>query len=140
MKRQIILALPAIALATSLAWAEEHDHGNHDHTHDHGHHGHDAHAGHDHGKTGSAKSEATRAYEAANARMHDGMNAALTGDADVDFMKGMIPHHQGAIDMAEIVLKYGKDAETRKLAEEIIEAQTKEIALMKEWLAKRGAE
>ncbi len=69
--------------------------------------------------------------------MHQGMST-LTGDADVDFMQGMIPHHQGAIDMAEIVLKYGKDPETRKLAEDIIKAQQSEIAFMKEWLAKRG--
>lgn len=137
MKRHIVLSLPAVALAANLSWAEGHDH---DHNHDHRHHSHETHTAHDHGGTASPKSEATLAYEAANARMHDGMNAALTGDADVDFMKGMIPHHQGAIDMAEIVLKYGKDAETRKLAEEIIAAQTKEIALMKEWLAKRGAE
>jgi uncharacterized protein (DUF305 family) len=50
----------------------------------------------------------------------------------------MIPHHQGAIDMAEIVLKYGKDPETRKLAEEIVKTQTAEIAFMREWLAKHA--
>lgn len=130
MKRRIALSLPAIALAAGLAWAEGHDH-------DH-HHGHEAHTHHDHGATAPPKNEATLAYEAANARMHDGMNAALTGDPDIDFMQGMIPHHQGAIDMAEIVLKYGKDPETRKLAEEIIAAQTKEIAQMKAWLEKRA--
>ena len=59
-------------------------------------------------------------------------------DPDAAFVLGMIPHHQGAIDMAEIVLKYGKDPETRKLAEEIIKAQQSEIAKMKAWLAKRG--
>lgn len=131
MKRRIALSLPVIALAAGLAWAEGHDHGHH-------HHGHETH--HDHTDKTQPKSEATLAYEAANARMHDGMNAALTGDPDVDFMRGMIPHHQGAIDMAQIVLKYGKDPETRKLAEEIVKAQTEEIALMKAWLKKRGKE
>lgn len=130
MTRSFALSLPALALMATLAWAHNHDsHAGHGHHHD------------DHGAAASetsGKSEATKAFEAANARMHEGMAAALTGDPDVDFMRGMIPHHQGAIDMAEIVLKYGKDPETSKLAEEIIKAQTSEIAFMKEWLAKRG--
>jgi len=50
----------------------------------------------------------------------------------------MIPHHQGAIDMAKVVLEFGKNAETRKLAGEIIAAQEKEIAMMKAWLKQRG--
>jgi uncharacterized protein (DUF305 family) len=49
----------------------------------------------------------------------------------------MIPHHQGAIDMAKVVLKYGKDPEMKKLAEDIIKAQDTEIAFMKGWLAKQ---
>lgn len=116
----IVLASLACLLA-SASWAE------------------DDHAGHDHHQAAptAAKSESTRAFEDANAKMHRDMGANLSGDADVDFMRGMIPHHQGAIDMAEIVLKYGKDPETRKLAEDIIKAQQAEIAFMKSWLAKR---
>jgi uncharacterized protein (DUF305 family) len=68
--------------------------------------------------------------------MHAAMMVPLTGDADVDFVKGMIPHHQGAIDMAKIELHYGKDPEIRKLAEGIIKAQESEIADMNAWLAK----
>lgn len=81
----------------------------------------------------------SKALEEANATMHQSMAIEMTGDVDVDFMRGMIPHHQGAIDMAVIVLKYGKDPEVRKLAEAIVAAQETEIAFMKEWLKKHGA-
>lgn len=82
--------------------------------------------------------ESSKAYFAANMKMHTDMNIEFTGNADVDFAKGMIPHHQGAIDMAKIVLQYGKDPEIRKLAEGIVAAQEGEIKFMTEWLAKNG--
>ena len=86
----------------------------------------------------AADSPATAAFKAANARMHTDMDIAFTGDPDVDFMKGMIPHHAGAIDMAKVVLAFGKDPEVRKLAEEVVKAQEGEIAFMREWLKKNG--
>jgi uncharacterized protein (DUF305 family) len=80
----------------------------------------------------------TKAFMAANDKMHADMAIKFTGDADVDFIKGMLPHHVGAVDMAKIVLEHGKDPEVRKLADEIIKAQDVEIAFMKGWLAKKA--
>ncbi|HEY8963811.1 MAG TPA: DUF305 domain-containing protein [Alphaproteobacteria bacterium] len=69
-------------------------------------------------------------------RMHKDMMVKPSGDADIDFVQGMIPHHQGAIDMAKTVLKYGDDPEIKKLAEDVVAAQEKEIAQMRAWLEK----
>ena len=80
----------------------------------------------------------SQAFNAAMVKMDQGMDIAYTGDADKDFVAGMIPHHQGAIDMANVELKYGKDPELRKLAGEIVSAQEKEIALMQEWQARHS--
>lgn len=75
-------------------------------------------------------------YDAAMKTMHEGMASVKpTGDADVDFVAGMIPHHQGAIDMAKVVLEKGADPEIKKLAEGIIKAQESEIKMMNDWLA-----
>ena len=81
---------------------------------------------------------ASQAFAEANMKMHAEMNIPLTGDADVDFIAGMIPHHQGAVEMAQIVLQYGTDPEVRKMAASVIAAQEAEIVWMKDWLARNG--
>lgn len=96
---------------------------------------HSAHAGHG---AAAVAAPSTQAFMAANDRMHAGMAIDFTGNADADFIRGMIPHHEGAVDMARIVLEHGADAEVRKLAQGIIAAQEAEIAWMKDWLAKNA--
>ena len=72
--------------------------------------------------------------------MHRNMhNAEYTGKPDHDFVTMMIPHHQGAIDMAKTILLYGKDPQMRRLAQEIITDQQSEIQLMQLWLKQHDA-
>jgi uncharacterized protein (DUF305 family) len=88
-------------------------------------------------KMDKADSEFSQAMDASMKKMdHDMASGKMTGDPDHDFTVMMIPHHQGAVDMAKVELKYGKDPELRALCEDIIVAQKKEIAQMKAWLAK----
>ncbi|MER9060404.1 DUF305 domain-containing protein [Mesorhizobium sp. M0633] len=89
---------------------------------------------HDMGAMG-AQSPSTEGYKAVMDKMHTDMMAIeYSGNADVDFARGMIPHHQAAIDMAKIELANGKDPEIRKLAEAVIAAQQAEIKQMQDWL------
>lgn len=112
--RNVVLALGALFWATAaLACAQ----------------------GHHHGQDEAATAASVAAYKDAMEKMHEGMDIDYTGDADADFVNGMIPHHQGAVDMARVVLKHGKDPELRRLAKGIIAAQEKEIRFMKKWQA-----
>ena len=71
-------------------------------------------------------------------RMHHGMNTGHSGNPDRDFAVMMIPHHQGAVDMAALELRHGSDPRLRRLAQGIIVEQSQEIALMRRILADHG--
>ncbi len=99
------------------------------------HEGHGSHAR----ESSSASSKSTttastKKYQQINENMHKSMDIKFTGDADKDFLAAMIPHHQGAVEMAEVVLQHGKNPKIRQLAQEIITLQKKEIAEMKQLL------
>ena len=81
----------------------------------------------------SGQAAADKAYAASNAAMMKGMEVQPTGDPDRDFVAMMLPHHRGAVDMAKVELRYGKDPMLRKLAAAIVKAQATEIAQMEAW-------
>lgn len=83
--------------------------------------------------------KASQAYMRAMMGMHTPMMEAMQAkDPDVAFVKGMIGHHQAAIDMARAVLEYGSDQPAKALAQDIIASQQAEIARMRAWLKQRG--
>jgi hypothetical protein len=144
------LAGSLLLAAATTASAQQHGHG-------HGHHGQGHHGQtspvpqggaatpappHQHGGAAGAPAAgehpSVAAFRAANDRMHRDMDIRFSGNADVDFVRGMIPHHQGAIDMAKVVLEHGKDEQTRKWAADIIREQEREIAEMRAWLSRNG--
>ena len=87
----------------------------------------------------SATADFTKAYLDSADKMHapmmDGLKAS---DPDEAFIRGMIPHHQGAIDMAKIVLQHGRDPQVKKWASDVIREQQREIGEMEEWLRKKA--
>jgi uncharacterized protein (DUF305 family) len=90
------------------------------------------------------QASSTRSFDAlmdeAMDRMMDGMHRApASGAPDRDFVTMMIPHHQGAVDMARALLAHSEDPELRNLAQSILVEQASEIALMRAWLARHEA-
>lgn len=124
MNKKILGFAAALALSPLLVNAQM-NHGKHG-----GHGGHGAQTQ----ESAASTSPSTKAFEEANDRMHQEMMIEFTGDADRDFIAGMIPHHRGAVEMAAIVIEFGSDPKVRALAEQIIREQEKELALMQELL------
>jgi uncharacterized protein (DUF305 family) len=79
---------------------------------------------------------AIEAFKTGNHAMHHNMETPYTDNADIDFMTGMIPHHEGAVVMSKIVLEHGEDKRVKDLATAIINAQVSEITTMKKWLSR----
>lgn len=78
------------------------------------------------------------AFQQLGDKLQRELTIRYTGDADIDFFRSMIPHHQGGIDMAKVVLEHGKDLESRKFAAEMIASHEKEIVMIRDWLKKKG--
>ena len=127
-RTHIAIAMIAAVGLAGIAWAQKAD------TMDH--------SKMDHSKMGmpmpADAAASSKAYKETMEKMHNDMTMSYTGDSDKDFVTGMVPHHQGAVEMAKIELQYGKDPELKKLATNIIKSQDEEIAFMKTWLAKNA--
>jgi uncharacterized protein (DUF305 family) len=98
----------------------------------------DAMQGMDHGAMHGTAAAAPGPFDAVTQKMHEAMTEPPSGNVDIDFARGMIAHHEGAIGMAKIELEQGSDPEMRALAEAVIAAQEKEITDMQAWLAAHG--
>jgi uncharacterized protein (DUF305 family) len=99
-----------------------------------------AHGGHSGHSTPAQTTESpsTNGYRQANETMHRNMDISFSGNPDVDFVRSMIPHHQGAIDMAKVALQHSKDEQIQRWATDVIREQEREIAEMQAWLRKKG--
>jgi uncharacterized protein (DUF305 family) len=143
MKKFTLIAAGVLMLASATAYAQMHhrhfqgqqpEHGTmHAQMHDQMQGAGGQHDGHAADGPQGDRSASSLAFHGINQKMHEGMNIVFTGHADADFVAGMIPHHQGAVEMAKVVLAFGSDPEIRKLAEAIIAAQESEIAMMRAW-------
>lgn len=87
---------------------------------------------------GKGGSPSDKAFMAGMQKMMKDMEVKPTGNTDKDFVRMMMPHHQGAIDMAKVELQYGNDPMLRKMATDIVKAQEQEIGEMKAWQARPG--
>jgi len=139
--RKLVIGVIMIALAmASAAYAHNHETSAMHQAQTHEKHDHGGHDHHGMAKGVEELPQSVREYLEVMEKMHKDMAIDYSGNVDVDFMRGMIPHHQGAIDMAQVLLKHSKDARVKRFAQGIIAAQTKEIRFMRNWLKAHEAE
>ena len=126
--RRLALSLAVTALALSPALAQDHS----------GHAGHASPTG----NAGMSENKTSQAYMQAMKRMDDEMWwMPMSGKRGVDFATMMIPHHQSAIDMAKAYLASGENDPTiRKIAEDVVASQEREIGELRDWLKRKGAQ
>jgi uncharacterized protein (DUF305 family) len=96
---------------------------------------HDSHK--NHGNMPLPKAMDNMPFQKAMDKMHKDMMIKPSGSIDIDFLKAMIPHHQGVVDMSEELIKKSKDAELKAFAQKMIDDQKAEIKMMQDWLKKR---
>lgn len=82
----------------------------------------------------SARTPAAKAYAQAMDKMHKDMAIEFSDNVGADFARAMIPHHQGALNMAQVALQYAQDDEIRRIAQKTIDDQTKDIKELRSWL------
>lgn len=83
------------------------------------------------------KGPSSQALNGIIARINQDVALPFSGNTDTDFVKRMIALHQGAIDIAKVELAFGKDADVRKVAEDVIKSNEDDITKMQEWLKKQ---
>lgn len=93
----------------------------------------------DHSMPGMDPTKPVDAYRAAMETMMSAMDVEPSGDPDVDFARGMVAHHEGAIEMAQVLIEQGRDPELRALALAIVAAQEAEVAFLTHWLETNDA-
>ena len=91
------------------------------------------HAGHDMGGPTAGATSGDKAFAASEAEMHRKMAAASGQTIDQAYVAKMIAHHEGAVAMAEVALRDSRDPEIRRMAQSVVDAQTREIAELKAW-------
>lgn len=91
------------------------------------------HAGHDMGGPTAGATSGDKAFAASEAEMHRKMAAASGQTIDQAYVAKMIAHHEGAVAMAQVALRDSRDPEIRRMAQAVVDTQTREIAEMKAW-------